>query len=48
MNIGILFEDLQNRVLYHNPAFRRIWLIAEDVDLRGQEARAVMKERGGI
>ena len=36
MNIGILFENADNRVIYVNPAFRRIWLIRETVELAGR------------
>lgn len=36
MNIGILFENAENRVIYVNPAFRRIWLIRDTVDLAGR------------
>ncbi|MHB1232765.1 MAG: EAL domain-containing protein [Burkholderiales bacterium] len=36
MNIGILFENAENRVIYVNPAFRRIWLIRDNIDLAGR------------
>lgn len=36
MNIGILFESAENRVIYVNAAFRRIWLIRDGVDLTGR------------
>jgi diguanylate cyclase (GGDEF)-like protein/PAS domain S-box-containing protein len=42
MNIGILFEDVGNRIIYFNPAFRRIWLIPDSVDLAGRATREVM------
>ena len=42
MNIGILFEDVDNRVIYFNPAFRRIWLIPDTIDLAGRATRDVM------
>ncbi len=42
MNIGILFEDVGNRVIYSNPTFRRIWLIPDNVDLAGRLTREVM------
>ena len=42
MNIGILFEDVNNRVIYFNPAFRRIWLIPDSIDLAGRATRDVM------
>lgn len=42
MNIGILFEDVNNRVIYFNPAFRRIWLIPDHIDLAGRATSEVM------
>jgi diguanylate cyclase (GGDEF)-like protein/PAS domain S-box-containing protein len=42
MNIGILFESVDNRVIFFNPAFRRIWLISGTVDLAGRLTRDVM------
>lgn len=42
MNIGILFEDVNNQVIYFNPAFRRIWLIPETIDLAGRATNDVM------
>jgi diguanylate cyclase (GGDEF)-like protein/PAS domain S-box-containing protein len=42
MNIGILFEDVGNRVIYFNPAFRRIWLIPDTIDLAGRATSEVM------
>lgn len=42
MNIGILFEDTHNNVIYFNPTFRRIWLIADNIDLTGQQTRDVI------
>ncbi|MEO1767738.1 EAL domain-containing protein [Thiobacter aerophilum] len=36
MNIGILFESAENRVIYVNAAFRRIWLIRDGVELTGR------------
>ncbi len=42
MNIGILFEDVNNRVIYFNPTFRRIWLIADNIELTGQQTRDVI------
>jgi diguanylate cyclase (GGDEF)-like protein/PAS domain S-box-containing protein len=42
MNIGILFEDTDNRVIYVNPAFRRIWLIPDSAGLTGQPTRTVL------
>ncbi|PJF45939.1 MAG: hypothetical protein CUN48_16340, partial [Candidatus Thermofonsia Clade 3 bacterium] len=35
MNLGVLFVSSDGRVVYHNPALRRIWLIPEDAPLIG-------------
>ncbi len=48
MSIGILFEDVNKRVLYHNPAFRRVWLITDDVDLKGQGTREVLRYSANV
>jgi len=48
MNIGILFEDSQNRVVYFNPAFRRVWLIPETIDLLGRTTKEVMQHSANI
>jgi diguanylate cyclase (GGDEF)-like protein len=48
MNIGILFEDSQNRVMYYNPAFRRVWLIPESIDLTGRTTKEVMQHSANI
>ena len=42
MNIGILFENAENRVIYVNPAFRRVWLIRDNVDLAGRLTTEVL------
>jgi len=42
MNLGILFEDIDHRVVYTNPAFRRIWLISDKQELTGQATRDVI------
>jgi diguanylate cyclase (GGDEF)-like protein/PAS domain S-box-containing protein len=42
MTIGILFEDNQRRVEYVNPAFKRIWVINNTVDLVGQPTQGVL------
>jgi diguanylate cyclase (GGDEF)-like protein/PAS domain S-box-containing protein len=41
MNLGILFVGLDGRVIYHNPAFKHIWLIPEANELFGLEATSV-------
>jgi len=43
MNHGILFVSADDRVLYFNPAFLRIWMIPDNVDLAGRPAEDVMK-----
>ena len=48
MNIGILFEDSQNRVIYSNPAFRRVWLIPKSVDLLGRTTKEVLQHLTNI
>lgn len=48
MNIGILFEDVDNRVVYFNPAFRRIWLIPESAALTGRPTVDVLKHSANL
>ncbi len=48
MNIGILFEDAANRIIYYNPAFRRIWLIQESVDLVGHATSDVLNYSANV
>ena len=48
MNIGILFENAENRVLYVNSAFRRIWLIRDAVDLNGRLTTDVLSYSGNV
>ncbi|WP_018993756.1 EAL domain-containing protein [Thioalkalivibrio sp. ALgr1] len=43
MSIGILFEDREGYIEYVNPAFRRMWAIADEIDLVGQPSRAVLE-----
>jgi len=42
MNLGILFVGSDGRVVYHNPAFRRIWMIDERAPITGEPATAVL------
>ncbi len=42
MNIGILFVSVDNRVIYYNPAFLRIWMIRDDISLSGKAAEEVL------
>jgi diguanylate cyclase (GGDEF)-like protein/PAS domain S-box-containing protein len=46
MNLGILFVGSDNRVVYHNPAFDRIWLIPETAELVGLPAEEVFGHSG--
>ena len=48
MNIGILFEDVENRVIYFNPTFRRIWLIPETIELTGQQTQDALKYSANV
>jgi diguanylate cyclase (GGDEF)-like protein/PAS domain S-box-containing protein len=48
MNIGILFEDVERRIVYTNPAFRRIWLIPDNVDLNGMETSQVLVSSANV
>jgi diguanylate cyclase (GGDEF)-like protein/PAS domain S-box-containing protein len=41
MNLGILFVGLDGRVIYHNPAFKHIWLIPNTNELLGMDAMSV-------
>ena len=43
MKLGILFADVQNRILYYNPAFQLIWRLPMDRALHGQLPAAVIK-----
>jgi len=48
MNIGILFEDGRNRVMYFNPAFRRIWRIPDGLDLTGRTTQEVLSRSANV
>jgi diguanylate cyclase (GGDEF)-like protein/PAS domain S-box-containing protein len=48
MNLGILFVNSENRVMYYNPAFLRTWMIPEDVTLTGKAAEDVLNYSGNI
>lgn len=47
MNIGILFVSIDNRVIYSNPAFLRIWMI-RDTNLIGKPAAEVLSYSANI
>lgn len=42
MNLGILFVGTDGRVIYHNPAFTRIWMIKETASLVGRPVTEVL------
>ncbi len=48
MKLGILFEDVENRVMYTNPAFRRIWLIPDTIDLGNRKTTDVLEFSGNV
>ncbi|MDH4274456.1 MAG: EAL domain-containing protein [Gammaproteobacteria bacterium] len=43
MNIGILFEDNSNKIIYVNPAFGSIWEMPSTVNLVGQTVDEILK-----
>jgi len=48
MNLGILFVGTDGRVIYHNPAFQRIWMIADASDLMGMQANEVLAHSSSV
>ena len=42
MNLGILFVAADGRVIYHNPAFTRMWMINEETTLIGLPVHEVL------
>ena len=46
MNLGILFVNSSNQVMYYNPTFLRIWMIPQDVALAGKPAEEVLSFSG--
>ena len=46
MNLGILFVAADGRVVYHNPAFNRLWQIPETEQLVGWTPNQVFARRG--
>ena len=48
MNLGILFVNADNQVMYYNPTFLRLWMIPENIPLAGQTAEDVLKYSGNI
>ncbi|MEO5574081.1 MAG: EAL domain-containing protein [Gammaproteobacteria bacterium] len=48
MSIGILFVSADNRVVYYNPAFLRIWMIPESVGLIGKLATEIFNYSANV
>ncbi|MFW5450243.1 MAG: diguanylate cyclase domain-containing protein, partial [Methylophagaceae bacterium] len=48
MNMGILYENLDGEVDYFNPAFTRIWTIADDVIYAGMKTKEVLTHSSNI
>ena len=48
MNTGILFVGTDDRVMYYNPAFLRIWTIRDETELVGVEVAEVIKRSASI
>ena len=44
MNLGVLFVGPEGRVIYHNPAFNQLWLLATDQDLLGVDVHQVFSQ----
>ncbi len=48
MNMGILFVNANNQVMYFNPTFLRIWMISDEIALVGKSADEVLSYSGNI
>lgn len=48
MNLGILFVAADGRVIYHNPAFARIWMIDETEGLIGLTAQQAIGRSASV
>ena len=48
MNLGILFVNAGNQVMYYNPTFLRLWMIPEDIPLAGKAAEEVLKYSSNV
>jgi diguanylate cyclase (GGDEF)-like protein/PAS domain S-box-containing protein len=48
MNLGILFVNSNNRVMYYNPTFLRTWMIPNDTPLVGKAAEEVLQYSGNV
>jgi len=48
MNLGILLVNTEARVVYHNPAFQRIWMIAQETSLMNMTATEVLSHSSSV
>ncbi len=48
MNLGILFVAADGSVIYHNPAFTRMWMIQEDTGLIGLPVDVVLAKSTSV
>lgn len=48
MNVGILFISADDKVLYHNPTFLRIWIISEKETLIGKSISEVLNHSANV
>lgn len=48
MNVGILFESADGRIIYVNPACRQIWSIDVSLELAGQPTQEVLGSRARL
>jgi len=48
MNLGILFVAADSRVIYHNPAFSRMWMIEEGTGLVGLPVHEVLAQSNSM
>jgi len=42
MNLGILFVNSNNKVMYYNPAFLRLWMIPDNIPLAGKSTEELL------
>jgi len=48
MTVGILFEDAENRIVYANTMFRRIWLVPDSAHLVGLPTTEALRQSANI
>lgn len=48
MNMGILFVGGDGRVVYHNPAFNRIWMVEDRGQLMGMSATEILASSSSV